>query len=164
MASAETSFETPLRLYETEVRPEWVDYNGHMSEAFYVLVFGHTTDALLDCIGMDADYRDRSGRSLYTLEAHVSYLREARAAEPLLVTTQLLEVDHKRVQVFHAMYHAGDGGLLATGELILLHVDRTEPRSVPFSEDVAARLQEIKAAHDSLPRPEQSGRSIGVKH
>ncbi|MBA2443295.1 MAG: thioesterase family protein [Rubrobacter sp.] len=163
MASAETSFETPLRLYETEVRPEWVDYNGHMSEAFYVLVFGHTTDALLDCIGMDADYRDRSGRSLYTLEAHVSYRREACEAEPLLVTTQLLEVDHKRVQVFHAMYHAGNRALLATGEFMLLHVDTTGPRSAPFPEEVAARLQKIKEAHDSLPRPEQAGRSITIE-
>ncbi len=166
MASAETSIKTPLRLHETEVKPEWVDYNGHMSEAFYVLVFGHTTDALLDYVGMNADYRERSQCSLYTLEAHISYLREAREAEPLRITTQLLDVDHKRVHVFHCMYHAGDGGLLATGELMLLHVDNTEPtgpRSAPFPEEVSVRLQEIEAAHDSLPRPEQAGRSIGIR-
>ncbi len=30
--------------YEGPVKPEWIDYNGHMSEAFYVLVFGYETD------------------------------------------------------------------------------------------------------------------------
>ncbi len=24
---------TPLSLYHSEVRPEWIDYNGHMTEA-----------------------------------------------------------------------------------------------------------------------------------
>ena len=163
MALAETSFEAPLRLYETEVRPEWVDYNGHMSEAFYVLVFGYTTDALLDFIGMDAGYRERRGQSLYTLEAHISYLREARESEPLLVTTQLLDVDHKRVHVFHAMYHAKEGGLLATGEFMLLNVDSTESRSVPFPEEVATYLQRIQESHYSLSRPEQAGRSIAIR-
>ena len=163
MALAETSFDAPLRLYETAVRPEWVDYNGHMSEAFYVLVFGYTTDALLDFIGMDAGYRERSGMSLYTLEAHISYLREVREAEPLATTTQLLDLDHKRVHVFHAMYHAKDGGLLATGEFMLLNVDSAEARSAPFPEEVAARLQKIKDSHGGLPRPEQAGCSIAIR-
>ena len=30
-----------------DVRPEWIDYNGHLSEAYYVLVFGHATDAVM---------------------------------------------------------------------------------------------------------------------
>jgi acyl-CoA thioesterase FadM len=166
MAPAETSAEAPLRLYDTEVRHEWVDYNGHMSEAFYVLVFGYTTDALLDYIGMDAEYRERSRCSLYTLETHVCYLREAREGEPLAVETQLLEVDHKRAHIFHSMYHAGDRGLLASGELMLLHVENegeSEPRSAPFPEGVSERLREIQEAQDSLTRPEQAGRSIGIK-
>uniref|UniRef100_UPI0018E587F0 thioesterase family protein n=1 Tax=Nocardiopsis sp. TNDT3 TaxID=2249354 RepID=UPI0018E587F0 len=61
------------------LRPEWIDYNGHLSEAYYVLVFGFATDALMDRVGLDAAYRERSGRSLYTVEAHVRYLREVAA-------------------------------------------------------------------------------------
>jgi acyl-CoA thioester hydrolase len=153
-----------LRLYETEVRPEWVDYNGHMSEAFYVLVFGFTTDALLDLIGMDAEYRERSGMSLYTLEAHVSYLREVREGEPLILTTQLLDLDHKRAHVFHSMHHGADGSLLATEEVMLLNVDTARARSAPFSKDLAARLREIMEDHNQLPLPELAGRSIAIKH
>ena len=166
MAPAEMNSEAPLRLYDTEVMHEWVDYNGHMSEAFYVLVFGHTTDALLDYIGMGSEYRERSHCSLYTLEAHVCYLREAREGEPLTVETRLLEVDPKRAHVFHSMYHAGDRKLLATGELMLLHVENEEesgPRPAPFPEEVSERLWGIQESQSSLTRPEQAGRSIGIK-
>lgn len=163
MKGPETPFEAPLRLCETEVRPEWVDYNGHMSEAFYVLVFGFTTDAFLDLIGMDADYRGRSGMSLYTLEVHVSYLREVRREEPLVVTTRLLDLDHKRAHLFHAMHHGADDGLLATEEVMMLNVDTAKARSAPFPEGVAARLREVREAHADLPAPEQAGRSIAIK-
>ena len=163
MAGPKTPFEAPLRLHETEVRPEWVDYNGHMSEAYYVLVFGHTTDAFLEAIGMNAAFREENRMSLYTLEAHISYLQEVGEAEPLSVTTQLLDADHKRVHLFHAMSHATSGEPVATGELMLLNVDGIGPRSAPFPEDISSRLQEIQDAHQSLPWPEQAGRSIGIK-
>ena len=62
---------TPLISYHCNVLSEWVDYNGHMSEAFYVLVFGHATDALYEQAGMGDAYRAHSGCSLYTVESHI---------------------------------------------------------------------------------------------
>ncbi len=35
---------TPL-VYETCVKPEWIDHNGHMNVAFFVLAFDEATDA-----------------------------------------------------------------------------------------------------------------------
>ena len=127
--------EAPV-LYHTRVRPEWVDYNGHMSEAYYVLVFGYTTDAFLDLIGMDEIYRRRTGHSLYTLEAHISYLHEVGEGQALAVSTQVLGADGKRVRLFHTMNHADKGHLLATAELMLLHVDTTQPRAAPFAPEI----------------------------
>src|SRR5947199_8515603 len=46
----------PLRLLEIAVRPEWVDYNGHMSDSRYLQVFGDATDALLRYAGVDEAY------------------------------------------------------------------------------------------------------------
>jgi len=154
---------TPLRLYETRVRPEWVDYNGHMSEAFYVLVFGYATDALLDMVGMDDAYRRSTGTSLYTLEAHITYPREVIEGDPLGVTTQLLELDHKRLRVFHAMHHVEKKELVATEELLLCNVDAATSRSAPMQEEIAARLQSMLEAHYRLPVPEQVGRSITLR-
>ena len=40
-----TTVETPLTLYTDIVRPEWIDYNGHMNDADYMRAFSLTTDA-----------------------------------------------------------------------------------------------------------------------
>lgn len=152
----------PAISYRDHVRDEWVDYNGHMSEAYYVLVFGFATDAFYDLIGMDDAYRRRTKRSVYTLESHISYLREIGSGEELAVRTQVLGADDKRVHLFHAMHHGEQGGQIATSELMLLHVDMTGPRSVPFAPEVRARVDRIASAHAELARPERAGRSIGL--
>ena len=69
-----------LPVFHQTVQDDWIDYNGHLSEAYYVLIFGFATDALMDAAGLDAAYRDRTGCSLYTVEAHVRYLHEVPAA------------------------------------------------------------------------------------
>ena len=148
--------------YRDRVRAEWVDYNGHMSEAYYVLVFGYATDAFYDLIGMDGAYRRRTSRSVYTLESHITYLHEIGQDEELAVRTQVLGADSKRVHLFHHMHHGEQGDLLATSDLMLLHVDTTIPGAIPFAPEVRARLDKIVEAHTELPRPRQAGRSIGL--
>ena len=153
----------PLALHAEPVRPEWVDYNGHMHEAYYVLVFGNATDAFYDHIGMDAAYRERSRTSLYTLEAHVNFLDEVGEATPLAIATQLLGVDDKRLHLFHTMRRGDDGRLIATYELMALHVDMAGPRAAPFAAAIMARLRDIEAQHAGLPAPKQAGGSIGLR-
>ncbi len=64
-------------LVELEVRPEWIDYNGHMTDSRYLQVFGDATDALLRYAGVDDAYR-KSGRALFTVETHITHLAEAQ--------------------------------------------------------------------------------------
>src|SRR5580700_2614402 len=97
----------PLRLVETCVRPEWIDYNGHMTDSRYLQVFGDATDALFRYAGVDEEYR-RSGRAMYTVETHVRYRAEARALEGLYVSTRVLEVDEKRVRLSHSLHRRRD--------------------------------------------------------
>jgi carnitine 3-dehydrogenase len=152
----------PLRLYRCRVLPEWVDYNGHMSESFYLLAFGWASDALFRYIGDDEDYRAR-GKSFYTVETHINYYKEASTGEPLDFTTQLLGLDDKRLHFFHAMYHGETGALLSTTEQMLLHVDMNAGKSCPIEPQVRDALTAILAAHGDLPVPEQVGRRMAVK-
>jgi acyl-CoA thioester hydrolase len=150
----------PLRLHETTVAPEWVDYNDHLSEWAYLLVIGDAADAFFRYVGVDEAYR-AAGHSLYTAETHLHHLREARLGERLLLTLQLLGTDAKRLHIAHEMFNA-DGGRLATGEQMLLHVD-TRARSVtPFPGDLAARLRQIAAAHAVLPVPDYVGHVMRI--
>jgi acyl-CoA thioester hydrolase len=152
----------PPVLYETRVRPEWVDYNGHMSEAYYVLVAGYTTDALLDLIGMGDAFRRRTGHSLYTLEAHITYLREIREGEPIQVTTRVVEVDHKRVHLLHDLRHGQQGHAVATEELVACNVDAATGRSATLLEPVAQNLRDLEASHRLLPADARIGRSVSL--
>ena len=93
----------PLALYKERVRPEWVDYNQHMMDGYYAVVFSYATDAFLDYVGLDAAYRAQSGCSTYTAEGHLLFLRELKEGAPLRFTTQLLGYDAKRMHLFHTV-------------------------------------------------------------
>lgn len=151
----------PLYLHETPVHPRWVDYNGHMSESCYLLVFGDNSDAFFRYIGIGEDYRAR-GRSLYTVESHLHNLREVAEGELLRLSLRLLDHDHKRVHLFHEMWNATEGHLLATGEQMLVHVDVEQGRSLAMSDDLQHRLRSILLAHNELAVPDVVGRPMGI--
>jgi len=151
----------PLRLHSARVLPEWIDYNGHMTESRYLQVFGDGTDALLRHIGADADYH-KTGFSYYTVETHLRHLREAGAGTPMHVVTQVLGVDEKRLHAFHSLFETGSETLLATAEHMLLHVDTEQGRACPAAPEILAKLQPIKAGHAALAVPEGAGRAIAM--
>ena len=153
----------PLQLHSTPVLPQWVDYNGHMSESCFLLVFGDSSDAFFRFVGIDESYRDQGGMSLYTVETHIHNIREASEGEPLRLTLQVLDVDAKRVHIFHSMYQADSGELLATGEQMLLHVDMQAGRAAPMPAWLLEHMQAIQQAHAQLPRPAQAGAAIGIR-
>jgi carnitine 3-dehydrogenase len=153
---------TPLELHRCVVQPEWVDYNGHMSESCYLLVFGDNSDAFFRYFGVDDDYRE-AGCSIYSAETHLRHLGEAMLGEPLRLTLQLLDLDDRRLHVFHSMHHATTGALLATGEQLLTHVDRRAKRSTPFPEPLRRHLAAIHAEHARTPREPHAGRAIAIR-
>jgi acyl-CoA thioester hydrolase len=153
----------PLQLHRTTVPAGWLDYNGHMSESCFLLAFGDSTDAFFRYFGIDEAYR-AAGHSLFTVETHLCHLGEASQGDPLRLDLRVLDVDGKRVHLFHEMFHHGTGALLATAEQLLLHVDTSAGRVVPLPAELAARLAAIRRAHAGLPRPAAVGQVIGIPH
>src|SRR5258706_2345028 len=118
-------------------RPEWTDYNNHLSDFQYGHLFGCALDALYRRVGIDAAYR-AAGGMFYTVESHVKHLAEAKAGDALYVTTQVLKLDDKRLHVFHRLHRRGDDKLLATGEQMHLHVGTGSAKAAPI--DAAVRV------------------------
>ena len=158
-AEAAHDLSAPLPLHSATVLPDWVDYNGHMTEFRYLHVFGDATDAFLTTIGMDAAYM-AEGRSIYTVETHLRHIAEVPAGRPLAITTQLLGHDEKRVRIAHIMREGDSGEVLATAEHMLLSVNTAESRACPLAEPVTRRLAEIWAGHKTLDAPDFAGRAI----
>lgn len=153
---------TLLELHTETVRPEWIDYNGHMNVAYYVLTFDHALDAFLGYIGLGEPYRKRTHHSIFTLDSNVTYDREVKLDDRLRFTTRLLDYDHKRLHCFHSMYHTTEGFLAATTELLCIHVNLDTRRSAPLPEEVLARLHALLETHRALPLPERVGRVLGI--
>jgi len=152
----------PLRLWSAPVNPDWVDYNGHMTEAAYLTAFGWASDALFRYVGDDEEYR-AGGHSLYTVETHIVYEREASVHEPLAVSTQVLGTDAKRLHFFHSMHRATDGLRLATCEQMLVHVDMNLGKACEILPDVKRALDAIFDVHRHAPRPDDVGRVMKIR-
>jgi carnitine 3-dehydrogenase len=151
----------PLALHTTTVLGDWIDYNGHMTEARYLEVFGYATDALLEYVGAGPTYVWR-GHSYFTVETHIRHLEEASEGERLRVTTQLLGGGPKRIHLFHTLQRVSDGVILATGEHMLLHVDIQARRSSPAQGDVLRAVERLAKAQAGLATPKGAGRAIGA--
>jgi carnitine 3-dehydrogenase len=149
----------PLRLHEALVAPEWIDYNGHMTEYRYLQVLADTTDAFLARIGADPGYV-AAGHSYYTVESHLRHLGEAHAGDRLSVTTRLLGHDEKRLHLFHELRRSGDEALVATGEHMLVHVDTSTGRATAAGADVLAQLEQIADDQRDLLVPAGAGRHV----
>tara|TARA_R110002110_G_scaffold85816_3_gene223667 strand:- start:43661 stop:44167 length:507 start_codon:yes stop_codon:yes gene_type:complete len=152
----------PLSLHRESVQPDWIDYNGHMNLAYYMLAFDHATDAFFDFVGLGETYLKANNASTFTLEGHITYDRELMAGSPMRFETQLLAHDAKRLHYIHFMFHADEGYLASTNELISLHVDMTARRAAPMPDGVISRLDAVAATHDKLPHPKQAGRVISI--
>ena len=154
----------PLPSYQCRVLPEWIDYNGHMNLAYYLVAFDKATDALFERLGVGLDYVRATEHSLFALEAHVTYARELRVGDPISIVGQLVDADEKRLHFFHRMEHADAGYLAATIEFMGVHVAMGARRAVPFPQEAAARIEAMLAEHRRLPRPPQLGRSVGLRN
>lgn len=157
--SPEPDFNKPLQLHSGIVLAAWVDYNHHMTESSYLRTMGDASDALFQFIGIDENYHKR-GLSYFTVETHLIHRKEIMAGQAFHVETQILNMDAKRLHIYHVMYSSSDHQVLATGEQMLLHVNTDESKSCPVESSVMDRLTVIFEGHRKLARPADCGRSI----
>ncbi|MEM7112471.1 MAG: thioesterase family protein [Chloroflexota bacterium] len=152
-------------LFETKmtVLPEWIDHNGHMNVAFYVLAFDLATDTVYEDWNLGFDYPERENCSIFTIGMNVDYLSELFEGDPIRVTTQLIDWDHKRVHYYHQMYHGENGRLAAANECLAMNVDLASRRSATFPDSVKTKLEGAWELQKELPQPKGFGRQLAIR-
>jgi len=145
--------------YEGDVLPEWIDANGHMNLAYYVVLFDYATDALFEAIGIGREYKAATNHGTFVAETHNLYERELLVGERVRVATQILGNDSKRLHLAHSL---ASGQRAATQELMYQHIDLSARRVVPWLPEVYEHVAEAAAAHARLPRPDWAGRRIAM--
>ncbi len=149
-----------LEPIQGQVRPEWIDYNGHMTDSRYHQVFGDAMDALCRRVGIDESYRQRVGM-YYTVETHTMHHAELKVGESYYITTRLVALDPKRLRVFHSLHRSSNHDLIATGEQMHLHVGVASGRTEAAPAKILELLEGIRSAQAADPAPAQLGRSVG---
>lgn len=148
--------------FENYVKENWVDYNGHMNDSAYARIFSLAVEDFMDVVGLGLEARVESSRTIYTLENHICYLKEAYEGQRLHIIPQLLDKDLKRLHIFFTMKN-DEGDILATSEQMLISVHMVERKPVPFPNDVLMKIEEVWDSYRYLEIPEQVGKKIGIK-
>ena len=154
------SYCSPFAQHEEVVRPEWIDYSGHMNVGYYLLPFENATRVFFRHIDLSQAYRERTDHALFAAETHLTFEREVKEGDRLRFTTQLIGWAPKWVNCIHCMYHAEDGYLAATNQLLYVHVDLETRRAAPIPAPQQAALDAMMQSHAALPAPAQVGRAI----
>ena len=144
------------------VPADWIDYNGHMMDAYYSMAFTEATEALLDHVDLGAAYRAQMGSGMYTVESHVCFRASIQAGEQLRYTSQLLGCDPKRLHVFHQIL-LGSGAEAATNELMFLHVELATERVTAIPPEHFGTVSALAAQHALLPVPAAAGRAVTMR-
>jgi acyl-CoA thioester hydrolase len=135
-------------VFRTGIAPEWIDYNGHLRDAYYSLIFSLATDALMDRIGLDEAYRTRTRGTLYTLEMHIHFLHEVMKTDVVDVSVRILGSDRKRIHAAFDMRCARYPDPVSTAEMMLLHVRQgDEPKAEAFPPEILGALAGLALAN-----------------
>jgi acyl-CoA thioester hydrolase len=147
--------------YRCDIDPQWIDYNGHLRDAYYTLVFSQAIDALMDEAGLDSAYRTATGCTLFTLELHVHYLNEVKSTDAISVSARALGVASKRLHLGLALNTARHAEPVALEECMLLHVQQgPAPRGSAFPPEILRRLEAWHALDAQAPPPALRSRQI----
>ena len=153
-----------LPAYHARIQSDWIDFNGHLRDAYYGLVASYAIDDVMDILGMDAAYRERTHCTLYTLEMHLHYLHEVKSSDDLHVMSSVLDFDRKRIQVGCRFICSRVSGPVATAEMMLMHVHQGDkPTVASFPEDVSAMLEGLKVSAAAREAFGPSSRKIEIK-
>ena len=153
-----------LTPYRAKIESDWIDYNGHLPDAYYGLVLSYAADDVMDQLGLNASYRAATRCTLYTLEVHIHYLHEVKASDDLIVESLVLDCDRKRIQIGSLFRCSRLTEPVATAETMLLHVHQGEkPMSTAFPAAIEARLQSLKLSPEALAAFGPASRKIELR-
>ncbi len=138
---------TELPAYRATIEPSWIDYNGHLRDAYYGLVASYAVDDVMDHLGLDAAYRERTHCTLYTLELHLHYLHEVKSTDDLQVVSSILDFDRKKFHLGCRFVCSRIAEPVAISDMLLLHVHQGDkPGAATFPEEVSAKLEGLKVS------------------
>ena len=146
------------RFRQATIGPEHLDAMGHMNIRWYMAFYDETAWAFAGALGMDIDYFRAHESGVFALQHYIRYLAEVMPGDEIAIHGRLVGVGPKRFHWLGFMLNETHDRLASTLEALVGFADMRVRRMAPFPPPVAARLDELLAAHAALDwQPPLSG-------
>jgi acyl-CoA thioester hydrolase len=148
------------------VRPEWVDYNGHMGDYAYTIVFTEAVDVLMDAIGLDAARRRDTGCTLRVSELRIAFLREFHEGDAYEVRLRILDRQPQSLRLFGQMIDAESGLDAALADQLLIYAKeegRGLGKACAIPEAIGLRIDQLHDRDAGAPVAPWLESRIGIR-
>tara|TARA_X000001036_G_scaffold436691_1_gene480363 strand:- start:303 stop:773 length:471 start_codon:yes stop_codon:yes gene_type:complete len=139
-------------LSKQKVIKDWVDYNGHMNVAYYVLIFDvYGGEILMSGFNMGENSAKNTKKSTMVVESHITYNQELAEGDEVNVNLTYFDHDKKRLLYKLEMIHNEKKFLASTIEVLALYVDLDKRKASEFeNEKVEIMRKYIEENKDSF--------------
>lgn len=144
-----------------KVTEDLIDNNNHMHDAYYNVIFSDVINEFNYSHGLSLKEREESQYTVFTIEAHTTYLAELSLDQSFTVELYLYDYDYKHTHLFLRMLHE-DGTIAATNEVIMMGIDKNQRRSAPFPEKYMEFIEAYDLEQEKIEWPKQLGHRIGI--
>ena len=144
-----------------KVTEDLIVNNNHMHDAYYNVIFSDVINEFNYSHGLSLKEREESQFTVFTIEAHTTYLAELSLDQSFTVELYLYDYDYKRTHLFLRMLHE-DGTIAATNEVMMMGIDKNQRRSAPFPEKYMEIIEAYDLEQEKIEWPKQIGHRIGI--
>ena len=125
-----------VNLSSKKIIKDWIDYNGHMNVAYYLLIFDKFgADNLNIIFKMGEHSAKTTGMSTMMVETNITYNQELKLNDEVDINLLYFDHDKKRLQYKFEMVHKNKKYLASTFEALALYVDLKNRKVKEFEEE-----------------------------
>jgi acyl-CoA thioester hydrolase len=125
-----------VNLSSQKIIKDWIDYNGHMNVAYYLLIFDKVgADNLNTIFKMGEHSAKTTGMSTMIVETNITYNQELKLGDEVEINLIYFDHDKKRLQYKFEMIHKEKKYLASTFEALALYVDLNNRKVNEFEDD-----------------------------
>ena len=122
---------------------EWIDYNGHMNMAYYVLIFDQAWENILNKFQMGGEKAEECKRTTMVVETRTTYDSEVKEGDEVEVYVSYFDHDKKRLHLKCEMYEKKTKKLSATMENLSLYIDLDKRKVTEFEDEKVKIMDEF---------------------
>ena len=125
-----------IKLASQKIIKDWIDYNGHMNVAYYLLIFDKFgADNLNNIFNIGEHSAKTTGMSTMVVESNITYNQELKLDDEVDISLLYFDHDKKRLQYKFEMIHRKKEYLASTFEALALYVNLNTRKVQEFEED-----------------------------